>query len=213
MSRLSLQIQVDPDAGDLPADRRQIRRWVAAALSADAELVLRFVGSDGGPRAQPAVPRPRPAHQRPDLRLRARRRWCSADIVICLPVAARGGSCRSTSRSAITWRTWWCTACCTPRGTTMRTTTKPQRMEATRDGDPRALRHRRPVCLKPAARTRGLTAGWQPLVLAAALGLLHAATFAPWGSWWAQLARADRLRCARRSRMIRIGAAVGGSSR
>lgn len=34
----------------------------------------------------------------------------------------------------------------------------------------------------------GLTAGYRPLGLAAALGLLHAATFAPWGSWWAQLA-------------------------
>ena len=37
------------------------------------------------------------------------------------------------------------------------------------------------------APTRGLTAGWQPLVLAGSLGLLHAATFAPWGYWWAQL--------------------------
>ena len=36
--------------------------------------------------------------------------------------------------------------------------------------------------------SRGLTVGWQPLLLAAALGLLHAATFAPWGSWWTQLA-------------------------
>ena len=35
--------------------------------------------------------------------------------------------------------------------------------------------------------SRGLTVGWQPLLLAAALGLLHAATFAPWGSWWTQL--------------------------
>ena len=35
--------------------------------------------------------------------------------------------------------------------------------------------------------SRGLTVGWQPLLLAAALGVLHAATFAPWGSWWTQL--------------------------
>ena len=38
--RLSLQIQVDADAGPLPADRRQLRRWVTAAISSDAELVL-----------------------------------------------------------------------------------------------------------------------------------------------------------------------------
>jgi apolipoprotein N-acyltransferase len=34
---------------------------------------------------------------------------------------------------------------------------------------------------------RGLVAGYKPLALAAAFGLLHAATFAPWGTWWAQL--------------------------
>ena len=34
----------------------------------------------------------------------------------------------------------------------------------------------------------GLTAGYRPPMLAAALGLLHAASFAPWGSWWVQLA-------------------------
>jgi len=48
MPRLRLQIQVDPDAGDLPVGRPQIRRWVTSALSArsaDAELVLRFVGA------------------------------------------------------------------------------------------------------------------------------------------------------------------------
>jgi len=38
-----------------------------------------------------------------------------------------------------------------------------------------------------AAGNRGLTAGGKPLLLAAALGLLHAATFAPWGAWWTQL--------------------------
>jgi apolipoprotein N-acyltransferase len=34
----------------------------------------------------------------------------------------------------------------------------------------------------------GRAAAWQPLVLAASLGLLHAASFAPWGYWWVQLA-------------------------
>ena len=46
--RLRLQVQVDPDAGALPVDRPQLRRWVASALSADAELVLRFVGTAEG---------------------------------------------------------------------------------------------------------------------------------------------------------------------
>lgn len=46
--RLSLQVQIDPAAGDLPADRRQLRRWVAAAAGPDAALVLRFVGHEEG---------------------------------------------------------------------------------------------------------------------------------------------------------------------
>ena len=50
--RLSLQIQFDDtvDPAELPASRPQLRRWVQAALEADAELVLRFVGRE--------VPRP-----------------------------------------------------------------------------------------------------------------------------------------------------------
>jgi probable rRNA maturation factor len=85
MSRLSLQIQADPDAGPLPADRRQIRRWVAAALSADAELVLRFVGSDEARvlnhqfrgRDRPTNVLTFDYEREPLVR---------ADIVICLPV-------------------------------------------------------------------------------------------------------------------------------
>jgi probable rRNA maturation factor len=85
MSRLSLQIQVEPDAGELPADRRQIRRWVAAALSADAELVLRFVGiAEGRALNRQYRGRDKPTNvltfdyeQEPRVR---------ADIVICLPV-------------------------------------------------------------------------------------------------------------------------------
>lgn len=44
--RLALQVQYDPDAGELPASRQQLRRWVQAALLRDAELVLRFVGRE-----------------------------------------------------------------------------------------------------------------------------------------------------------------------
>ena len=32
-----------------------------------------------------------------------------------------------------------------------------------------------------------LTSGYRPLALAASFGLLHAASFAPWGAWWLQL--------------------------
>ena len=41
---LSLAIQHDEVAGELPVDRARIRRWVLAALAQDARLVLRFVG-------------------------------------------------------------------------------------------------------------------------------------------------------------------------
>lgn len=46
--RLSLQVQFDDtvDPAELPASRPQLRRWVQAALEADAELVLRFVGRE-----------------------------------------------------------------------------------------------------------------------------------------------------------------------
>ncbi len=47
-SRLSLQIQIDAAAGELPADRRQLRRWAAAALERRGELVLRLVGRSEG---------------------------------------------------------------------------------------------------------------------------------------------------------------------
>lgn len=85
MHHLSLQIQVAPDAGDLPVDRRQIRRWVASALSAEAELVLRFVGeTEGRTLNRQFRQRDRPTNvltfdyeRTPVVR---------ADIVICLPL-------------------------------------------------------------------------------------------------------------------------------
>ena len=46
--RLALSIQVDDDAGELPADRAQLRRWVRGALERDAWLTLRFVGQAEG---------------------------------------------------------------------------------------------------------------------------------------------------------------------
>jgi probable rRNA maturation factor len=85
MTRLSLQIQVEPDAGPLPAERRQIRRWVQAALSSDAALVLRFVGSDEGR----ALNRQFRGRDRPTNVLTfdyEREPLVQADIVVCLPV-------------------------------------------------------------------------------------------------------------------------------
>jgi apolipoprotein N-acyltransferase len=42
----------------------------------------------------------------------------------------------------------------------------------------------RPDAAEPGRR---LTVGWRPQLLGFALGLLHAACFAPWGAWWSQL--------------------------
>ena len=85
MPQLSLQIQADPDAGTLPADRRRMRRWVAAALERDAELVLRFDGAAEGRelnrrfrgRDRPTNVLTFPYESEPVIR---------ADIVVCLPV-------------------------------------------------------------------------------------------------------------------------------
>ena len=85
MPRLSLQIQADPDAGALPADRRRMRRWVAAALERDAELVLRFVGAA---EARNLNRRYR-GHDRPTNVLTfpyENEPVIRADIVVCLPV-------------------------------------------------------------------------------------------------------------------------------
>jgi probable rRNA maturation factor len=85
MPRLSLQIQADPDAGELPAERRRMRRWVAAALERDAELVLRFVGAAEGRELN----RRYRGHDRPTNVLTfpyENEPVIRADIVVCLPV-------------------------------------------------------------------------------------------------------------------------------
>jgi probable rRNA maturation factor len=94
--RLSLSVQVAPGAGDCPADRAQLRRWARAALSRDAALALRFVGTREG-RALNRDFRGRDyatnvltfayddeVGTRPGLGGPVR-----ADIVVCLPVVAR----------------------------------------------------------------------------------------------------------------------------
>jgi probable rRNA maturation factor len=96
MPRLRLQIQIDPEAGELPVGRAQLRRWVASALSADAQFVLRFVGQAEGR----ALNRQFRGRNRPTNVLTfdyGADPVVTADIVICMPVvrteaAAQGKS-------------------------------------------------------------------------------------------------------------------------
>lgn len=99
---LRLSLQHDPDGAAPPADRHQLRRWVAAALERPAELTLRFVGTREGRvlnrtwRGQDhatnvltfAYDDPPP----PGRRTRAAAAHAGplrADIVVCLPVLVR----------------------------------------------------------------------------------------------------------------------------
>ncbi len=86
---LSLSIQLGDGVRTLPASRAQLRRWVAAAIDADATLTLRFVGEREA-RSLNARYRHRDyatnvltfAYPDDDGRV-------NADIVICVPVARR----------------------------------------------------------------------------------------------------------------------------
>lgn len=83
--RLSLQIQHDPDAGELPAERRQLRRWVQSSLQRDARLVLRFVGREESRQLNQQYR----GKDRPTNVLTfeySNTPIVEADIVICLPV-------------------------------------------------------------------------------------------------------------------------------
>jgi probable rRNA maturation factor len=90
--RLALSIQIEPDAGDCPAARAQLRRWARAALERDAALTLRLVGEAEGREL--------------NARFRGKDRATNvltfaydattgddgavtADIVVCLPVVER----------------------------------------------------------------------------------------------------------------------------
>jgi probable rRNA maturation factor len=95
---LQLSVQLDPAAGECPVDRRQLRRWVLAALARDARITLRMVGVEEArdlnarfrARDYPtnvltfaygdAAPTPAPD------RRRRRPEAVQADVVICLPV-------------------------------------------------------------------------------------------------------------------------------
>jgi probable rRNA maturation factor len=99
---LRLSVQIEPDAGQCPADRRQFRRWAQAALDRDATITLRLVGRREG-RALNARFRGRDyatnvltfeyegetfpdSTARPARPDRKGRTALEADIVICLPV-------------------------------------------------------------------------------------------------------------------------------
>ncbi|MCD6680073.1 MAG: rRNA maturation RNase YbeY [Burkholderiaceae bacterium] len=85
--RLSLAVQLGDEIAALPATRSRLRRWVAASVESDAQIVLRFVGEREG-RALNAAYRDRDyatnvlTFAYDDDRLHA-------DIVICLPVVRR----------------------------------------------------------------------------------------------------------------------------
>ncbi len=86
--RLSLAVQLGDEIDALPAPRPRLRRWVAASIESDAQIVLRFVGEREG-RALNASYRRRDyatnvltfAYDEAD--------GLHADIVICLPVVRR----------------------------------------------------------------------------------------------------------------------------
>jgi probable rRNA maturation factor len=96
MAQLSLSIQLAPDAGESPADRRQLRRWANAALACDAALTLRLVGAKEA-RKLNAQFRGRDyatnvltfAYDDDADDATAQESLLQADIVICLPVVAR----------------------------------------------------------------------------------------------------------------------------
>ncbi len=92
---LSLAIQLGDGVRALPAERSRLRRWVAAAIDADATLTLRFVGEREA-RLLNAQYRHRDyatnvltfAYPAPDARVHA-------DIVICIPIVRREARARS----------------------------------------------------------------------------------------------------------------------
>jgi probable rRNA maturation factor len=95
VAHLSMSIQLAPDAGELPADRRQLRRWANAALACDAALTLRLVGAAEA-RTLNAQFRGRDYATNvltfaydDDADDATHAAFVQADIVICLPVVTR----------------------------------------------------------------------------------------------------------------------------
>lgn len=83
-ARLSLSVQTGDSAGVWPVDRSQLRRWVKAALQADAQLTLRLVGRREG-RALNLTWRGKD-YATNVLTFAYGGEPVQADIVLCLPV-------------------------------------------------------------------------------------------------------------------------------
>lgn len=83
--RLSLSVQLGDEIDELPISRARLRRWVAAAIESDAQIVLRFVGAREGHRLNSAFRgRDRPTNVLTFPYDDAD--GVHADIAICLPV-------------------------------------------------------------------------------------------------------------------------------
>lgn len=87
-ARLSLSVQLGDEIDALPASRAQLRRWVAASIPSDAQIVLRFVGTREG-RALNTTYRDRDYATNVLTFDYENNEALQADIVICLPIVQR----------------------------------------------------------------------------------------------------------------------------
>lgn len=83
-ARLALSVQTGEAAGEWPVDRAQLRRWVQAALEAEAQITLRLVGRREG-RALNRAWRAKD-YATNVLTFAYGGNPLQADIVLCLPV-------------------------------------------------------------------------------------------------------------------------------
>lgn len=87
--KLSLSLQLGDEVDALPAPRAQLRRWVAAALESDAQIVLRFVGEREGRTLNSAYRGRDYATNVLTFAYDDGAECVRADIVVCLPVVLR----------------------------------------------------------------------------------------------------------------------------
>src|SRR5690606_29043733 len=86
--RLSLSVQLGDEIDEVPVSRARLRRWVAAAIERDAQIVLRFVGAREGHRLNSAY-RDRNYPTNVLTFPYGDTDGVHADIAICLPVVQR----------------------------------------------------------------------------------------------------------------------------
>lgn len=86
---LSLSIQLGDGVRELPASRAQLRRWVRAAVEADAALTLRFVGEREARALNVRFRQRDHASNVLTFPYAAGDGRITADIVVCLPVVRR----------------------------------------------------------------------------------------------------------------------------